>query len=198
MCSEYCLCSTATSEPQSRTSSIRVRTPPHPPRRQSTQSAGQAGGDAGAGPQPHGETDGAIEPDPVDQQSGERRAGRVGQTEGAADPAVLRIGKVELGDQHRRQGGGRGGVKVVDGGGEHECRECRPAVARGAVDLRAGPVHWKSMVATSPAVASRALAFGKYATVTLRAFCTPQPSDTSPEPAYTTFAGSATSSLTIV
>src|ERR1035438_5180525 len=116
----------------------------------------------------------------------------------SSTPARLRIGKVELGDQHRRQGGERGAVQVVDGGGEHEYREYRPAVARGAVDLRAGPVHWKSMVATSPAVASRALAFGKYATVTLRAFCTPQPSDTSPEPAYTTFAGSATSSLTIV
>src|ERR1019366_5238558 len=117
-------------------------------------------------------------------------AGGVGQTEGAADPTVLRVGEVELPDQHRRQGGERGAVQVVDGGGEHEGREYHPAVARGGVDLRAGLVHgrshWKSMVATSPAVASRALAFGKYATVTLRAFCTPQPSDTSPLPAYTT------------
>src|ERR1019366_3194373 len=169
---------------------------------QSTQSAGQAGGDAGGGPKPHGETDGAIEADPVDQQSGKRRAGRVGQAEGAADPTVLCVGKVELRDQHRRQGGERGAVQVVDGGGDHEDRQYRPAVARGAVDLRAGMGHWrghwKSMVATSPAVASRALAFGKYATVTRRAFCTPQPSDTSPLPAYTTFDGSATSSLTIL
>src|ERR1039457_655072 len=143
-----------------------------------------------------------MEADPVDQQSGKRRAGRVGQAEGAADPTVLHVGKVELRDQHRRQGGERGAVQVIDGGGEHEDREYHPAVARGGVALGAGLVHgrghWKSMVATSPAVASRALAFGKYATVTRRACCTPQPSDTSPLPAYTTLAGSATSSLTIL
>ena len=40
------------------------------------------------------------------------------------------------------------------------------------------------MVATSPAVASLALAFGKYSTTTRRAFCTPQPSATSPPPEY--------------
>src|ERR1035437_2746529 len=167
---------------------------------ESTQSASQAGGDAGARPDPDGETDRAVQPDPVDQQSGQRRAGRVGQTEGAADQTVLRVGKVELVSQHRRQGGERGAVQVVDGGGEHEYRQHQPAVARSVVDLSAGLVHWNchwnSMVATSPAVASRALAFGKYSTVILRGFCAPQPSDTSPLPVYTTFDGSATSNFT--
>ena len=45
------------------------------------------------------------------------------------------------------------------------------------------------MVATSPAVASLALALGKYSTLILRGFCTPQPSETSPLPVYTTFDG---------
>src|ERR1017187_4228284 len=119
-----------------------------------------------------------MEADTVDHQSGKRRAGRVGQAEGAADPTVLCVGKVELRDQHRRQGGERGAVQVVDGGGDHEDRQYRPAVARGAVDPIVGLVywrgHWKSMVATSPAVTSRALAFGKYSTVILRVFCAPQ------------------------
>ena len=61
---------------------------------QSAQPAGEAGGDAGAGPQPHREADGAVQPDAIDQQSGERRAGRVGEAEGAADQAVLRVGEI--------------------------------------------------------------------------------------------------------
>ena len=68
---------------------------------QSAEAAGQAGGDAGAGPQAHREADGAVQADAIDQQSGERRAGRVGQAEGAADQTVLRVGKVELVDQQR-------------------------------------------------------------------------------------------------
>src|ERR1019366_7052333 len=162
---------------------------------ESTQSAGQAGGDAGARPDPHGETDGAVQPDPVRQQSGERRAGRIGQTEGAADQTPLRVRQVKLVGQNGPQGGQSGTVQVVYRGGEHEYRQHQPAVAR-SVDLSAGLVHWNSMVATSPAVASRALAFGKYSTVILRGFCAPQPSDTSPLPLYTTFDGSATSNFT--
>src|ERR1039458_10258256 len=127
-------------------------------------------------------------------------AGRVGQAEGAADQTVLRVGKVELAHQHGRQRGQRGAVQVVDRGGEHEDRQHPPAVARSLVNLGAGLVHWNchwnSMVATSPAVASLALAFGKYSTVILRPFCTPQPNDASPLPAYITFDGSATSNLT--
>ncbi len=147
---------------------------------ESRESAGQAGGDAGAGPQAHSEADGAVQADAIDEQSGERRAGGIGQAEGAADQAVLCVREVELLDQHGRKGGEGGAVQVVDGGGEHEYGEHYPAVARGVVVCAC---HWKSMVATSPAVASLALAFVKYATVTLRGFCTPQPSDTSPLPA---------------
>src|ERR1019366_392139 len=131
---------------------------------------------------------------------GEQRRYHGAQAEGAADQTVLRVGKVELAHQHGRQGGQRGAVQVVDRGGEHEDRQHPPAVARSLVNLGAGLVHWNchwnSMVATSPAVASLALAFGKYSTVILRPFCTPQPNDASPLPAYITFDGSATSNLT--
>ena len=71
------------------------------------ESAGEAGGDSGARPQPDREADGAVQADAIDQQAGERRAGGVGEGEGAADPAVLRVREVELARQHGRQRGER-------------------------------------------------------------------------------------------
>ena len=76
-----------------------------------SESAGEAGGDAGAGPQAHREADDAVQADAIDQQSGERRAGGIGQAEGAADQAVLRVRQVRTPDQHGRQSGEGGAVQ---------------------------------------------------------------------------------------
>src|SRR5207244_1917135 len=104
---------------------------------------------------------------------------------------ILRVGQSEFLFQQRSQCRKSGTVQDIDRRREREYRQHQPAVGRGVVRG-----HWNSMVATSPAVASLALAFGKYATLILRGFCTPHPSDTSPLPVYTTFDGSATSSFT--
>ena len=66
--------------------------------------------------------------------------------------------QVEIGAQQRRERRQRLTVEIVNGGGEHEDGENPPAVA-----VRAdGWVHWNSMVATSPAVARRVSALGRY------------------------------------
>src|ERR1035441_6561706 len=88
----------------------------------------------------------------------------------------------------------RGPVQVVDRGGEHEHRQHQPAQASGI----GGAGHWNSMVATSPAVARRALGLGKYSMATRRGFCTPQPSASSPRPMMATLCGSVTNSLTVL
>ena len=148
------------------------------PTYEASESGGQAGGDPGAGPEADRERDHPIQAEAIDQDAGERRGGGVSETEGAGDPAVILIVKRELLFDHGRERGECGAVQYVDRGGEDEDPEHQPSVAGGA----RGIAHWKSMVATSPAVASLEFAFAKYSTAILRGFCTPQPSVTSPEP----------------
>ena len=116
---------------------------------------------------PNREADAARETDAVDQQAGERRTGGVGDGESSENPAVLLAREMEIGAQQRRESGQRLAVQIIDGGGEHEDGKNPPAVAprRGWVRR-----HWNSMVATSPAVARRASALGKYSMVTRRGF----------------------------
>src|SRR5579863_29252 len=104
---------------------------------------------------------------------------------------------MELGLYHGCERGQRLPVEVIDGRGEHENRKHEPTIRRqGWKPVRFGFTHWNSMVATSPAVARRALDLGKYSMTTRRDFCGPQPSASSPPPVITILAGSATSSLT--
>src|SRR5579862_3108263 len=81
-------------------------------------------------------------------------------------------------------------VQVVYRRREHEDAQHYPA---GAVCI-----HWNSMVATSPLVASLALGLGKYSTFTRVSFCAPQLSRSWPPPIRATWAGSTTSNFTVI
>src|ERR1039457_585310 len=97
---------------------------------------------------------------------------------------------MELRPHQRRERGQRLPVQIVDGGAQHKYAKHHPSVGAG--------LHWNSMVATSPLVASLGLALGKYSTLMRRAPCAPQVSLVSPvPPRKAPCPGSATSSLMI-
>src|SRR5580698_7329454 len=101
---------------------------------------------------------------------------------------------MKIGAQQGREAGERLAVQIVDGGGEHEDGENPPSIAGRA----GGWCHWNSMVATSPAVARRASALGKYSMVTRRGFWMPHPSCAWLEPEMTILVGSLTNSFTVL
>src|SRR5579885_2297151 len=151
---------------------------------ESGEPAGEAGNDAGRGPHGHGQADGAVQADGVNEQAGERGGSGVGEGEGGEDQAIVGIGEMKFGAQDGCKRGQRLAVEIVDRSGEDEDGKHQPAARL------PGRLHWNSRVATSPTVASLGLDFGKYSTVTRRAFWGPHPKVVSPPPRIVTREGS--------